>query len=263
MKTEADAQSSDISLALETWYDGRGGHLLDATRTRLQATLDLAFGYHILQTGPLARHNLISESPINHHIVASDNVFGDPGLLCHGDELPFDSDSMDMVVAFHALEFSEHPHACLREMQRVLRPRGHLAIIGFNPHSLPGLWRRLRALRGDSLWTRHRPVGLQRLTDWLHLLDCEMESVRHLYPIPPRGQGRLRRFTDAVDAWAMRYDLPGGSLYLAHAIKQIPGARRPRLVAAAQSRRLVGLAVAGPPTAAPRHHRTPGKDRAA
>jgi SAM-dependent methyltransferase len=252
MKTQADAKSSDISLALESWYaESSGAELLSAYRSRLQATLELAFGYHILQTGPLPRHNLISGSPISHHILASDNAIGGPGLLCHADELPFESDSMDMVVGFHTLEFSTHPHACLREMQRVLRPRGHLVMVGFNPNSLPGLLRRLRGLRGDSLWSRHRPVSVHRLTDWLHLLDCEMESVRQLYPIAPRGSGRVRRVIDALDQWAMRYDLPGGGVYLAHAIKQIPGARRPRPVTALGRQQLVGLSVASRPTPAP------------
>ncbi|MEE4278571.1 MAG: class I SAM-dependent methyltransferase [Halieaceae bacterium] len=252
MKRAAVAKSSDISLALESWYaQSSGAELLSAYRERLQTTLELAFGYHILQTGPLPRHNLISGSPISHHILASDSAMGGPGVLCHADELPFESDSMDMVLAFHTLEFSAHPHACLREMQRVLRPRGHLVVVGFNPNSLPGLLRRLRGLRGDHLWSRHHPVGLHRLTDWLHLLDCEVDSVRQLYPISPRGSGRLRRAIDAFDRWAMRFDLPGGGVYLAHAIKQIPGARRPRPVAALGPKQLVGLSVSGRPSPAP------------
>jgi SAM-dependent methyltransferase len=264
MKNEATLQSSDISLALESWYARHSGSELLATyRAQLRPILDLAFGYHILQTGPMAGHNLIVDSPISHHMVASDSSVGGPSLLCHGDELPFESDSMDMVLGFHALEFSAHPHACLREMQRVLRPRGHLVILGFNPNSLPGLWRRMRGLRRDSLWARHHPVSLHRLTDWLHLVDCELESVRHLYPLPLSGEGRLRRTVSAFDGWAMRHRLPGGSLYIAHALKQIPGARRPRPVAALPRKRLIGLAVAGRPTPAPRSPRKAAPRRAA
>lgn len=264
MKTEAGTQSSEISEALETWYAQHSGEqLCDGFRTRLQPILDLAFGYHILQLGPLTAHNLIAGSPINHHLFASDSSTGRPSLLCHGDELPFESDSIDMVVAVHALDFNERPHGSLREMQRVLRPHGHLVIVGFNPYSLPGLARYLRGLRRDGLWARHRPVSPQRLTDWLHLVHCEIEAVQHLYPLPLAGRGRLRRALETVDSWAMRHRLPGGSVYLAHAIKQIPGIRRPRPVLIRRDARLPGLAVAGSPTPAPRQPRRDRGDLAA
>jgi len=264
MKTEAGTQSSDISLALETWYAGeKGTDLLGVFRSTLQPILDLAFGYHVLQLGPLAGHNLIAGSPINHHLIASDSSLGGPGLLCHGDELPLESDSVDMLVALHALDFSAHPHGCVREMQRVLRPRGHLVIIGFNPRSLPGALRTLRGLRNDSLWSRHHPVSLHRLTDWLHLVDCELESVQHLHALPKTGQGRLREVFTRPDAWAVNHGLPGGGFYLAHAIKQRPGVRRPRPFALTRKSALAGLAVAGRPSPAPRQPRSSASDRAA
>lgn len=257
MKTEAGTQSSEISRALESWYARVGGaEMLVDLRSELQPILDLAFGYHVLQYGPTTRHCLIEDSPINHHLMASDSPLGRPSLLCHGDELPLESDSVDLLVAFHALEFSAHPHACLREMQRVLRPRGHLVIIGFNPRSLAGILRALRRRRPESLWSRHQPVSAHRLTDWLRLVDCELESVRHVHHLPLLGRGRLRRGIEAVDRWAMRQGLPGGSVYLAHALKQIPGARRPRPVRPAAESRLAGLAVAGRPTPAPRQPRS-------
>ena len=262
-------QSSEISRALESWYERhQGDELCERFRARLQPVLDLAFGYHILQLGPLPERNLIASSPINHRILAAASAGragperlpggGLPGagraptMLCHGDELPLESDSMDMIVAFHALEFDQHPHGCLREMQRVLRPHGHLIIVGFNPNSLLGLALYLRRARRSGLWRHHRPVSLHRLTDWLRLLDCELETVDHLYPVPLVGRGRLRRAVESIDAWAMRHTLPVGSLYIAHAIKQIPGVRRPSLWRLPARERRPGLAVAGTGRAAPR-----------
>jgi SAM-dependent methyltransferase len=264
MKTDAGAQSSDISLALESLYAGESGRdLVDTFRARLQPILDVAFGYHILQLGPLAAQNLIADSPINHRFVACDNSVGSPALICHGDELPIESESVDMIVALHALDFSPHPHGCLREMQRVLRSRGHLVIIGFNPRSIPGALRALRGLRRDSLWSQHHPVSLHRLTDWLHLVDCELEEAQHLHAIARTGQNAFRRASTALDGWAIRHGLPGGSLYLAHAIKQRPGLRRPHRLVLAPRPRLSGLAVAGRPSPAPRHPGATSRDRAA
>jgi hypothetical protein len=106
-------------------------------------------------------------------------------------------------------------------------------------------------------------VSINRLTDWLHFVDCELEAVQHLHALPSAGQGLVRRATSAVDAWAVRHGLPGGSLYLAHAIKQRPGLRRPSTFALARSPRLAGLAVAGRPSPAPRQPQAAPRDRAA
>ncbi|MFK7831477.1 MAG: class I SAM-dependent methyltransferase [Congregibacter sp.] len=258
MKTDADIQSIEISQALESWYAKHyGSELCELIRERMRPLLDRAFGYHILQMGPLPALSLLDGSTINHRMYASGGGVPGVSLCCHGDELPLETASVDMLVAFHALEFDAHPHGSLREMQRVLRPQGHLVIIGFNPRSLFGFSHYLRRFRRGSLWQRHHPVSLHRLTDWLHLLDCELDSIQHLFPLPmpaQRGRGTRRRgLAERVDQFAAKHQLPGGSLYIAHAMKQIGGVRRPRLVPLRTRDRFVGLAVAGSPSPTPRH----------
>lgn len=259
-------QSIEISRALESWYATEPGEeLCEVIRARLEPVLDLSFGYHILQSGPLPTRSLITQSPINHQIFACSAVDRSASMFCHGDELPLESDSVDTVVAFHALEFDEHPHGSLREMQRVLRPHGHLIIVGFNPLSLLGASQYLRGLKKNSLWNRqrHRPVSLHRLTDWLRLLDCELESAQHLFPIPLVGKGRFRRAVGRVDEWASDHSLPGGGIYIAHAIKQIAGIRRPRSLRARARASFRGLSVAPSPAPTPRQPRSDNSDLAA
>jgi SAM-dependent methyltransferase len=264
VKTSAHIQSSQISGRLEDWYARDSGEALCLSlRQRLQPLLDRSFGYHVLQLGPLPGRSLIDDSPINHRVFISSSDLPAASLRCHADELPIESDSVDMLVAFHALEFEEHPHASLREMHRVLRPHGHLVIIGFNPYSLLGLSQYLRGFRQDSLWQHHKPVSPHRLIDWLHLVDCQLEDMHYLYPLPLFGSGRLRRGIGRFDEWALRHQLPGGGVYLAHAVKHIV-AVRPRLRRHRVSRALAGLAVAGRPQAAPRQPPSQRvKDRAA
>ena len=48
-------------------------------------------------------------------------------------QLPLASQSMDLVVMPHVLEFSKDPHQILREAERVLMPEGQIIIAGFNP----------------------------------------------------------------------------------------------------------------------------------
>jgi SAM-dependent methyltransferase len=261
---KANNKSSDISAALESWYARhRGGELCLSIGNSLRPVLDLAFGYHILQLGPLVGIDLIQHSPINHRIFASRYMpvaqGGEPMrprsmLRCHGDEIPLESDSVDMLVAFHALEFDENPHGTLREMLRVLRPQGHLAIVGFNPRSLLGISQYVRRINASDLWEHHRPVSPQRLSDWLRLVHCEVESIQHLHPLPFAGRGRLRRMLQRFDDWATRRDLPVGSIYMVHAIKQIGALRRPRPLGVRTRERLTGLAVARQPSATPRRN---------
>ncbi len=146
----------DTLTELESWYARDSGqYLLDSTLRAVAATLDTAFGYHLLQTGCSRGHALFASSPINHRIYAAERAGEQINLLALADELPLESDSIDTVIAHHTLDFADNPHQVLREMQRVLTPQGQLLIIGFNPHSLLGVNTRLRGISRKSLWHGH------------------------------------------------------------------------------------------------------------
>lgn len=255
---------SEISAQLETWYARDAGERLFAEiRLRSRPLLDVAFGYHVLQLGPLPGRSLLDQSRIHHRIIGGAPDLDGVTLACECDELPLESDSVDMIIALHALEFCANPHNSLREMQRVLTPHGHLLIIGFNPFSLKGVFNRLRAAMGNPLWSAARPVSQYRLTDWLHLVGCQVERFDHLYPLPPWGNGRLRRAAAGVDDAFNRHQLPLGSVYLAHAIKQVPNVRRP-IQRVVPRRALIGLGVTNPaPTPSSMPNRHSSKNRAA
>ncbi len=255
---------SEISQQLETWYARDAGERLFAEiRARSAPLLETAFGYHILQLGPLPGRSLLHDSRIHHKIIAGEAGTSGVTLPCECAELPLESDSVDIVVALHTLEFCHNPHNCLREMQRVLTPNGHLLIVGFNPYSLKGLSQRLRGALGNSLWRTRRPVSQYRLNDWLHLVGCKVECFEHLYPLPPWGSGRIHRTVIQLNAALNRHQLPIGSVYLAHAIKQVPNIRRP-IQRLARRRSFIGLGVANPaPTPSGMPHRHSKKNRAA
>lgn len=245
-------QFNDIFTQLESWYSSeRGQYLLKGTRELLQSRLETAFGYHILQLGPLRGESLIAGSRINHQIYAGPKTGGQLGLFCEMDELPLESDSVDVVVAHHCLEFSTNPHQVLREIQRALTPQGQLLLIGFNPLSLTGFSNRIRGLSKTSPWRAYQPVSQRRLTDWLNLLGCELNSTTYLYTVPPVGRGRIRTWLQDCDSWCSSHNIPVGGLYLACATKQVAAQNRPRLGLRQRSERLIGLAVPKPGVAPP------------
>jgi SAM-dependent methyltransferase len=265
-----NSEFSDILTELESWYErDNGRYLLKCTGQAMQGLLEKTFGYHILQMGITRAQPLFEGSSINHRIYASHESGGAVSLVCEPEELPLESDSVDAVIAHHSLEFAAHPHQVLRELQRVLRSQGQLLIVGFNPYSLSGIGNYARGFSRRPLWQRHHPVSERRLTDWLHLLGCEVQNSHRLYTLPPFGGARIRRWLTLGDQWANRHNLPVGGLYLLHAIKQQPALHRRRRSLKLASESLMGLAVPKPKTAptpnVPVHRRPgrPGGDRAA
>jgi SAM-dependent methyltransferase len=243
----------DTLAALEHWYArANGQYLLQATRTAVQDLLDTSFGYHILQLGVSGGRPLCEGSLINHRLYCAPRPGEGVALVADADELPLESDSIDAIIAHHCLEFAANPHQVLREIQRVLTPQGQLLVVGFNPFSLLGCKTRLRGLLHDPLWSQHRPVSERRLTDWLHLLGCEVLDCRRLYSLPPVGSGRLRNAFAAGDRWSAEHNLPFGGLYILHATKQVAGLHRPRRLLRTRRARLIGLVPKPAPSPAPR-----------
>lgn len=256
-------QCSDILSELERWYGSeRGDYLLEATQKAVQRTLDTNFGYHLLQLGLCAKAPLMNGSRINHKVFCAEREargeeVGGPAtegihLVAHADELPLVSDSVDTVIVHHALEFAEHPHRVLREIQRVLTPQGQLLIALFNPLSVLGLQGRMRGLFGDAMWQSYRPIGQGRLTDWLHLLNCEVHGAYHVGGVLPVGRGRLRQWLVNADGWLTGHSVPVGGVLIVHASKQVvgthPTARKRSQLAPG---RLVGLVPKPPPAPVP------------
>jgi len=138
------------------------------------------------------------------------------------DELPFDERSVDVALLPHTLDFSEDPHPVLREVSRVLRPEGHAVILGFNPVSFWGL-RRLLARRPRSApWTAHF-FWLNRVKDWLALLDFECTGGHMLYYRPPLRRDPARERLHFMEHTGDRWWPMMGGVYLVVAKKRVFG----------------------------------------
>jgi len=153
----------------------KGCDLLAEELTQVQRALDSLFGDQFLQIGhwggdlflPFARTRrsaLLCEWPEDH-----------ASLVADPRQLPISSDSIDVVLLPHVLETNVDPHSVLREVDRVLRPDGHVVVLGVNPISLWGL--------RHGLSRGHFPAGVRhlisehRLTDWLRLLNFTVQDA--------------------------------------------------------------------------------------
>lgn len=105
------------------------------------------------------------------------------------DALALATDAADIILLPHTLELVQSPHSLLREVDRVLRPDGHLLVLGFNGGSLWGL-RQLLSISGFPAGTR-RVFREGRLRDWLELLSFEIGSTKRYGGYLPISAARL------------------------------------------------------------------------
>lgn len=259
-----------------------GRYLLEWEQAQLDQRVADVFGFHAVQLGlpeldalhsNRMPHRWLVAGPIESGLsgeVPRSNVSVDGGsaapaaetgraVTLHSDfdALPFDSQSLDLVVMPHALEQSRDPHLALREVERVLRPEGRAVILGFNPGSLWGLRQRMGLMhqglggRGPLFLPRTNGfIGYWRLRDWLRLLSFEVEAGRFgCYGPPFKSERWLSRF-DWMEPWGERWWPVLGAVYLVVAVKRVRGMR------------LVGLArkqrqptASGAPVVSHRSHR--------
>ncbi|GAA4329008.1 methyltransferase domain-containing protein [Pigmentiphaga soli] len=144
--------------------------------------------------------------------------------VARAEDLPFDAQSLDLLVLPHTLECSRDPHRVLREAERVLMPEGRLVITGFNPWSLWGAppllhWRTPFLPRGL------RALSQARLRDWLELLSFDVGASRAGAYVPAcRSETWLRRWAFLEHAGERWWPFAGG-LYVLSAIKRTAGLR--------------------------------------
>jgi SAM-dependent methyltransferase len=139
-------------------------------------------------------------------------------------DLPLASNSADLIVLPHVLEFSSNPHQILREAARALRPEAQLVISGFNPWSLWGVRRTFDFRGNDYPWSGHF-INLPRLKDWLALLGFEIAAGRMGCYAPPCAKPHwLRRFAFMEEAGDRWWPIAGG-VYFVQAVKRVRGLR--------------------------------------
>jgi SAM-dependent methyltransferase len=266
---------SPAIIGLAEWLRTPAGrYLLAWEQEHLDRAVVDIFGFHAVQLG-LPELEALRANRMPHRWVCGDGTpavvsHGEPGtppvaisLHCDFDALPFDSQSLDLVVLPHALELARDPHLALREVDRVLRPEGRVVIVGFNPASLWGLRQRLGRMRRGLGFGRRRAlflpsggdfIGYRRLRDWLRLLSFEVEAGRFGCYRPPVASDRwLSRFEwaeSAGDRWWPVF----GALYSLTAVKRVRGMR---LVGLVRKERLKPKAA---PAVVAHHHRGMRRD---
>ncbi|HYS15036.1 MAG TPA: class I SAM-dependent methyltransferase [Burkholderiaceae bacterium] len=219
-----------------------GQYVLAWEQRQLDAVVADIFGYHAMQLG-LPELNALRENRMPLRFCASDRLLdaeqskghSQVAVVTHFEELPFASQSIDLVVMPHVLEFADEPHQVLREVDRVLVPEGQVVITGFNPASLWGARQSLCRIGASPYLPRAGQfIGLPRIKDWLKLLSFEVNRGRFgCYAPWVRTEKWLARWS-FLEKVGDRWWPVLGSLYMLTAIKRVRGMR---LVGAVRKRK--------------------------
>ncbi|MFO7603858.1 MAG: methyltransferase domain-containing protein [Gammaproteobacteria bacterium] len=188
---------AEIWSDLEAWYHTpMGQRLQQLEQQALELVLPNLFGYHLVQIGAIGPADLTASSRISHRVTmaACRPSRSNPTVQFCGasDRLPIASDSVDVVLLPHVLEFSRHPHEVLREVERILVAEGHVVMLSFNPFSLWGAWRLLATWNQQLPWCGHF-LSSTRLRDWLALLGFETVQQHGYGFMPPWNTSHLAR----------------------------------------------------------------------
>lgn len=211
-----------------------GEYVLAWEQKRMDALTADIFGFKALQLGfpqvdalraNRMQHRWLSDMKEPH---LSDN--DEAGAQCRISvvhdfaELPFASQSLDLVVLPHVLEFAEEPHQILREVERALIPEGQVVISGFNPASLWGMRQGMGKVTGAHFLPQYAEfISLPRLKDWLKLLSLEVNRGHFGCYLPPcnslKWQQRLAFLEKTGERWWPYF----GAVYIVQAVKRVRG----------------------------------------
>jgi SAM-dependent methyltransferase len=231
-----NAASEKSIIALDRWLQTPAGAYVRAwEQAQLDALTADIFGFNAVQIGVPQIDALAASRMPNKWQAATRSSNRDELSAASGrqiavaldfEELPFASQSLDLVVLPHVLEFAAEPHQVLREVERVLIPEGQLIICGFNPASMWGARQGVgRLVRSDFLPAAGEFISMPRLKDWLKLLNLgATRSHFGCYAPPCSTSAWLNRFS-VLETAGERWWPYLGAVYMVHAIKRVKGMR--------------------------------------
>lgn len=232
--TMQDLPNEKPIIALGPWLETPpGSYVREWQQARLDMLTADIFGFNAMQIGlpqiAALKANRMPNKWLTDSCLPSANEDGTPSpiVVVHDfAELPFASQSLDLIVLPHVLEFAAEPHQVLREVERVLIPEGQVIISGFNPASMWGL----RQVAGRLSEKHFLPqngefISLPRLKDWLKLLNMEVNPGHFGCYAPPCTTDKwLQRFSFMESAGERWWPFLG-AVYIVQAIKRVRGMR--------------------------------------
>lgn len=177
---------------LNQWLDSQAGERITRRVSRqFSLFLPKLYGSHLLQLGLEEKHQWLSHSAIYQHYFLLPFSSAHKRVI-HGDlqEIPLVRESVDVIIAPLTLNLLSEQTVMLDEIERVLRPSGHVLFINVHPYGYWGhmsQWLNLPAkpLQQVSL------ISSGQLDKELISRGLQTLSLRYFYHAPPFVQKRM------------------------------------------------------------------------
>lgn len=126
---------------LFNWYQTPRGKLLKELETEyLKRSITVSCQQIVLQIGGLGWEDEFVDCTLyKFYTILDIKKLGSPlarKICARAYNLPLKSDSVDMIIVSHLLEFDTCRFQTMREIERILKPEGIILIVNFNPWSL-------------------------------------------------------------------------------------------------------------------------------
>lgn len=195
---------------LFAYYQTPRGKLLRELETGyLQSSIVVSCKQNILQVGGLGWENEFIDCSLytNYTVLDVKNLGYEKArkIRARAYHLPLQSDSVDMIILPHILEFDAYRFQTMREVERVLKPEGIVVILNFNPWSLWVRYQYLWDKRLADSWNGHF-IGSNRVIDWLKLLNFEVTTISqfNLDSISTKHFKMARSFSLSATAYGVK-----------------------------------------------------------
>ncbi len=191
-----------------------GKKFLEAEQQYLPALLQRRTGKQVLLIGVPHQHGLLKSSPMFCHFLLSPLVHKNDSVSyieSELDELPILSGSIDLVLLPHALEHVDNSQQLLAEACRVVKPEGHIIILGFNPMSLWGL-KKILTKEKHTPWSGSF-IRASVVKKWLALADFELIKQETFLFRPPLHHLKLYQKLKLMEWIGKKLRMPWGGVY--------------------------------------------------
>lgn len=198
--------------ALDKWFKTPlGSCLANAFCRELTQANDYLRGECLIQLGTCGANSWLKQLPYTHRWIASPFATKEPNYIeCSLNHLPIDRASVDCIIAPLTLEAFAGDLNLLDEIDRILKPLGHVLFLGVNPWSLWGAAVKCSLL--DFYNEKHirlrTPMHVNRIFTQRGYLQCSLTSICYIPPI--NNQNIINKLLFIEEVGRMVWPLPSG-----------------------------------------------------
>jgi hypothetical protein len=170
---------------LNEWFvTEQGARVEEAFLEELTPLKNKLYGDILLQLGSCGDNAILRTLRYHHKCLITPYLNASTTLVSSLTELPIEKESVDCVIAPLTMNAFHYEKSPLDEIDRVLKPMGHVVFFGVNPISLWGVWLRLAhsTCFGVEHGVLHSLFSMKRAMAHRGYVQCHLSGF---YYIPP------------------------------------------------------------------------------